>query len=196
MTVVKVLRFHDGEPSVPGRPTRVAVGEALALDGLPPPRFAAVDALWFTDVDGALAAVAACGAAGGCVVVAEELVLRGRDYLDARWAAGGERYKMLSAARRHPRLTPAEFSARWRAEAGRLGSERIPEDVRGLAYVQNHPVPVEGREWPLDAINEVWFDRLDDLRRRAEWLAERRVDAGGIFSPDDTWSLLVREVAA
>ncbi len=39
---------------------------------------------------------------------------------------------------------------------------RIPDEVRGVAYVQDHPV---GPDDPVfDAINEVWFDSLDALR--------------------------------
>lgn len=208
MTAFKVLRFLAGEPSgaetlrerwsprpAAGagavEPFRVAVAEALALPGLPPPRFGAVVVQWFAGAEEALGG-AGPGDTAACQVVAEEVVVRGGDYLDARWEAGGERYKMVSAARRSPGLTPEEFSARWRAEAGRLGAEAIPDGVRGLAYVQNHPVA--GRDWPVDAVNEVWFDDVDDLRRRAEWFVARPVRPGGIFAPTGAWSLLVREV--
>jgi hypothetical protein len=95
-------------------------------------------------------------------------------------------------------LSPEEFSARWRVEAGRLGGQQIPDDVRGSAYVQNHPVRVDGHDWPFDAVNEVYVERLDDLRRRAAWMAARqdaalRSDAVRFMSPTETWSMCLRE---
>jgi hypothetical protein len=222
MTAVKVVRFLAGGHWPPGalrerwsralggaarrdRPFRVAVAEALTLPDLPPPRFTAVDIQWFTGVPAALANDTWLRSAapdlvdeGSCRVVAEEVVVRGRDYLDARWQGGGERYKMMSFGKRSPRLTLEEFSARWRSEAGRLGDQAIPEDVRGLAYVQNHPVPLDGHEWPFDAVNEVYVERLDDLHRRGAWFAARqeaalRSRAEGFMSPAETGSLFVRE---
>lgn len=201
-----------GGPAAAGRPVRVALGVPLTLPELAPPPYAAVDVQWFASSAAALAndpwlqgtapdlaLDAPPLAAGSCRVVADEVVLRGADYLAARWRAGGDRYKMLSFGRRNPELTPEEFSARWRGEAGRLGAEQIPEDVRGEAYVQNHPVARDGPEWPLDAVNEVWFDRLDLLRRRGAWLAARqdealRSGAVGFLSPTEVWSIAVREV--
>jgi hypothetical protein len=122
-------------------------------------------------------------------VPVDEVVARGADALVARWADGGERFKMMSFGRRRATLTRDEFARRWRAEAGRLGGERIPDDVRGLAYVQDHPL---GDDPPLDAINEVWFDGLDGLRRRAEWFAARPLPAE-LVAPDDCWSAYLRE---
>lgn len=221
MTAYKVVRFLSGGPSLPGtlrslwararagdpgagRPMRVALAVPVVLPGLPPPRFAAVDLQWFAEAGGALANEAWLRSLepdlGGeaCRVVAEEVVLRGHDYLDARWALGGERWKMMSFGRRDRRLTPGQFSARWRREAGRLGDEEIPEDVRGLAYVQNHPVPLGGHEWPFDAVNEVYVEDVGALRRRGAWLAARQVaalrsGAPPFMSPAETWSLFVRE---
>lgn len=121
---------------------------ALDLPGLPPPRFAAV-----------LIADAGDG------VEVESEVRRGP-------VPEGAPFRMMSVARRDPSLTRPEFVERWRAEAGNLGGEVVPDDVRGLAYVQHHPV---GDDPPYDAVNEVWFDSLDALRRRAEWFAARPV---------------------
>jgi hypothetical protein len=190
----KVVRFRrelpppgrwDRAPGRPGGPTRVALGTSLALPGLPPPRFAAVDVEWFEgdagdDLPGD----------GSLTVPVDEVVVRGADALAARWAGGGERFKMMSFGRRNPALTRAAFAARWRAEAGRLSGDRIPDELRGLAYVQDHPL---GDDPPLDAINEVWFDRLDDLRRRAEWFAARPVPAD-LMSPAECWTAYLREV--
>ena len=217
MTDVKVVRFLDREPEGlrsrwaavaahagrdPGRPARVAV--AAPLPGFAPSPWTVVDLQWFASVtealanDAWLAAVAPDLRDGSCRVVATEVVLRGRAYLDARWREGGERLKMMSFGRRNPALTPEEFSARWRSEAGRLGAEQIPDAVRGLAYVQNHPVPLDGQEWPLDAVNEVYVEGLDQLRRREAWFAERRAatlrsDAQSLMAPTETWSMFVRE---
>jgi hypothetical protein len=181
----KAVRFHDGDASTasalvdawravvdrPGGPDRVVVAAALTLGGLPPPRHAAVDMVW-----GAVAGVGR----PACTLAVDEEVRRG--------AVGGERYTMMSLACRRPGLSRAEFAARWRAEAGRLGAEAIPEDVRGAAYVQDHPV---GDDPPFDAVNEAWFADLDGLRRRAEWFAARPVPAD-LFDPARSWALYLR----
>ncbi|HKE72356.1 MAG TPA: hypothetical protein VKB57_02005 [Acidimicrobiales bacterium] len=181
----KVVRFHDGDPSTaaaladawraapdrPGAPERVAVAACLTLPGLPPPRYAAVDMIW-----GAAAPVGR----PVLTVPVEEDVRRG--------AVGGERYAMMSVARRRPGLSRAGFAARWRAEAGRLGAEAIPADVRGAAYVQDHPV---GDDPPVDAVNEAWFADLDGLRRRAEWFAARPVPPE-LFDPARSFPLYLR----
>jgi hypothetical protein len=122
-------------------------------------------------------------------VAVDEVVVRGADELAARWAASDERFKMMSFGRRNPALSRAEFVARWRAEAGRLSGDPIPDELRGLAYVQDHPL---GDDPPLDAVNEVWFDDVDALRRRAEWFAARPIPAD-LMSPPDCWSLYLRE---
>jgi len=180
----KVVRFlHAARAEGPA--VRVARGTAVHLDGLPPPPFATVEVLWF---DGEAPAGALRD--GEIEVVVTEEVRRGADALAARWAAGGERFKMMSFGRRNPALTPAEFADRWRREAGRLGGEEIPADLRGFAYVQDHPFP--GSD--LDAVNEVWFDRLADLLRRAEWFADRPVPAD-LMDPERSGFVLLRETA-
>ena len=199
----------EGPPA--GRPVRAALAGPVDLPGLPPARFAAIDLQWFADAGEALANEAWLDAADPelCVgsslvgtdswqVLADEVVLRGQDYLVARWREGGDRYKAMHFGRRNPALTLEEFSARWRSHAGRLGDEDIPGDVRGVAYIQDHPVPLARHEWPLDAINEVYVERADDLVRRAAWFAARqeaalRTGAEGFMSPTETWSLFVRE---
>lgn len=137
------------------------------------------------------------------VVVAEESVLRGGEWLEHRWREGGKKLKHMALARRAADLTPAEFSARWRERAGtvkRAGESSatvIPDEARGLAYVQNHPLPVPlpvaGGEWAYDAINEVYFDDHQGLRKRMQWF-EANVGEG---SEDDlfeaNWYLCLRE---
>jgi hypothetical protein len=114
----------------------------------------------------------------GAVVVADEVVLRGADWLDERWATGGARWKHLALATRAPGLTPEEFSTRWRSHAGTAGGVPIPDAAKGLAYVQNHPTPLGA--WPYDAVNEVWFDDPDALQQRVDWFA-----ANDVGRPDD-----------
>jgi hypothetical protein len=189
----KVVRFLHADPAARrrwwaaegGAAVRVALGAALHVDGLPPPPFVTVEVVWFA---GRVPAPA-LGDGEVEVIVVEE-VRRGADALAARWVVGGERFKMVSFGRRNPALTPAEFADRWRREAGRLGGEEIPADLRGFAYVQDHPVPGAS----LDAVNEVWFDRIDDLRRRAEWFAPRPVPAD-LMDPARSGFVLLREVA-
>jgi hypothetical protein len=112
------------------------------------------------------------------VIVADEAVMRGADWLEERWRHGGVKLKHMAIARRAAGLSPAEFSERWRSRAGTLRSSgsaqavRIPEAARGLAYVQNHPIARGAGEWAYDAFNEVYFDELDDLRQRSDWFAE------------------------
>jgi len=126
-------------------------------------------------------------------VVAEEVVLRGSEWLEARWRDGGERYKHVAFARRAEGLTPAQFAERWRSHAGSLGGVPIPDEAKGRAYAQNHPLPRDVGEWPFDAVNEVWFDDLDGLRRRVEWFAEHHDPSGDdLFGPSRF--LAVREV--
>ena len=121
-------------------------------------------------------------------VAVEEVVLRGAGELEALRAGDGPHFTMMSVARRNPALTRAELAERWQAEAGRLGAEAIPDDVRGLAYVQDHPLDESA---PFDAINEAWFDSLDGLRRRADWFASRPVPAD-LFDPDECFALYLR----
>jgi hypothetical protein len=186
---LKVVRFlHEDAAArrarwaAGGAADRVALGQALHLPGLPAPRFATVEVVWADEPPTARAGEIS-------LVVAEE-VRRGADALAARWVAGGERFKMMSFGRRNPALTPEEFAARWRREAGRLGGEQIPDDLRGFAYVQDHPLP--GSDPAFDAVNEVWFDDQDDLRRRAEWIAARPVPAD-LMDPDRSGFVLLRE---
>ena len=119
-------------------------------------------------------------------VIAREQVMRGAAWLDARWREGGPKLKHMAFARRADGLTQAEFAERWRAHAGTVGSITIPDDVRGQAYVQNHPVP---GEWAYDAVTEVWFDDVEGLRKRVEFFRDAPRDE--LFG--EHWFLAVRE---
>src|SRR5690606_16460159 len=109
------------------RPVRVALCVALP-ELIPDPVHDAIGISWFADgahhrrfeewmeASGAGASLGATGSgpsAGFGLVVAEEHVGRGADWLAARWADGGPRLKHMAVARRAAGLTPAEFSARW-----------------------------------------------------------------------------------
>lgn len=168
------------------------------LDLDPDPVHGAVGLEWYADLahlerfDAWLAAAdpsassgvpVADGAVADVVIVADEHVMRGGDWLERRWRDGARRYKHLAIARRVPALTPAEFSERWRTGAGRVQGAGgrpalvIPDDVRGGAYVQNHPRPRATGEWAYDAVNEVSFDDVEGLRTRVAWFADH-VGAG------------------
>ncbi|NKQ54461.1 hypothetical protein HFP15_16390 [Amycolatopsis sp. K13G38] len=123
------------------------------------------------------------------VVVAAESVLRGADWLERRWSCGGGKFKHMAVAVRAGGLSPAAFSDRWRNHAGRAGSGVvIPDQARGLAYVQNHPVTGERA---YDAVNEVYFDDVAGLRTRIDWFRDN------LGEPEDfigeSWFLAVRE---
>jgi hypothetical protein len=197
------------------RPLRTALCTILPEEG-PVPRHDIIGIEWFGDdahlarFEGWRSAAAPTpediasvvdSARAQVVVVANEVVGRGAEWLDARWRDGGAKFKHMAIARRAAHLTPAEFSQRWQAHAGTVtrggtsGDLVIPDDVRGLAYVQDHPMLRDDGPWPYDAINEAYFDDLEGLRRRASWF-EKNV---GQDAQEDLvgarWFLVVREDA-
>jgi hypothetical protein len=162
--VIKRLRFLPAPVDPSPSAVRVTVSEVL---GPAPWRWVVTE--WFE---------ADPPPVDGDVVVADEVVLRGADWLEARWSAGGGRYKHLALAVRAPGLSPEVFSTRWQAHAGTAGGTPIPDEAKGRAYAQNHPRPPGA--WPYDAVNEVWFDDLAGLRARITWFADN-----GVGQPDD-----------
>jgi hypothetical protein len=213
LTAVAGVPGHDPAAGLawPGRPDRVVLGVPVAEPDFPPPPYAAVDIQWFATAADALAneewlvsvdpslALGWPPVGGGpsCRVVATELPLRGPEDPAALWATGGERFVMMSFGRRDPRLTLPEFLERWRHEAGSLGGQAIPDEVRGHAYVQDHPLVLPGHEWSYDAVNEVHLAQLDHLRIRRDWFAARqdaalRAGADGFMDPGSTGSLFLR----
>jgi hypothetical protein len=201
------------------RPSRVALCTILPELTGPHPRHDGIVLEWFTDaahlrryrdwLDGggpgpdapqapdAPRAAALLDPAASPVIVAEEAVLRGAGWLDRRWRDGGDRLKHMALAVRAAGLTPAGFSQAWHSRAGqvrRAGATRvtaIPDEVRGRAYVQNHPDLTGERAY--DAVNEVWFDDLAGLRARVEWF---RANLSGPAEADlvrQSWFIAVRE---
>ncbi len=216
--------FAEAWPSAAGaaggapagaRPDRIAVCTTLTDLSGADPRHDGIALEWFTDAAhlarfeawldtpagrAATAAVEAVVATDASpVIIADELVIRGADWLPERWAAGGDRFKHVSIARRSENLTPAEFSQRWRGHAGRVappGADRpvaIPERVQGLAYVQNHPVVRASGDWAYDAINEVYFDDPGALRERIAWFRENLPDRNATDFVSRSWFLAARE---
>lgn len=179
----RTLAAHASAAPPGVRPERAVTCVALA-ELIPNQSHPAVAIEWFRDADHLArferwtSAEAQPETPTGDVVVAVEHVLRGQDWLDARWADGRPRLKHIAIARRAAGLTPAEFSDIWRNRAGRVGATPIPEVAKGCAYVQNHPVERAGGDWRYDAVNEVWFDDEDALRTRIAWMADA-VGSGG-----------------
>ena len=176
------------------RPLRAVVCSALQADtdGVSIEWFANVDALqryrsWEREHDLQPSAAE---------VIAQEVVLRGAEWLAQRWKTLDPKFKHMALARRAPGLTAAEFSERWRNRPGQIGggqnqSLAIPEAAKGQAYCQNHPLP--DSQSPYDAINEVYFDQLEDMRPRIEFFRDHpvaRLDADLVSEPR---FLIVRE---
>ncbi|CAO5162235.1 EthD domain-containing protein [Frankia sp. AiPs1] len=134
------------------------------------------------------------------VVVAREHVLRGQEWLDERRQDGRTSFTHMAFARRAAGLTQTEFFDRWQNHAGTVGAVPIPAEARGQAYVQNHPLPAAtsgtdtNADWPYDAVNEVYFDDLDALRRRISWFADNLgANQSDLFR--DSQFVVVREEA-
>ena len=198
------------------RPLRIAVCTTLADVTGTDPKYHGIGLEWFDDMghvkrfatwlqspDGMiiterLSEVIESGASP--VLLADEHVMRGADWLERRWRHGGEKLKHMAIARRATGLTAAEFSARWRDRAGqirRAASEAptvIPEDARGRAYVQNHPRPRVSGEWAYDALNEVYFDDVDSLCRRIDWFRTNLLDQPEEDLVREFWFVAAREV--
>jgi hypothetical protein len=192
------------------RPLRAAV--CMPLPGRDAPKHDGIALSWYLDETHlerfeqwrTTAAVATdsdgvTDAAAARVIVAEEVVLRGGEWLEDRWHDGGEKLKHMALARRAATLTPAEFSEMWRHRAGvvkKAGATTatvIPDAARGLAYVQNHPVARREGEWGYDAVNEVYFDDLESLQVREDWFAANLDAAGEDDLIGEHWFLSVTE---
>jgi hypothetical protein len=197
------------------RPSRVAFCVTLPDLTGPDPKHDGIGIEWFADADHLRRfqrwlesadgqglrqqADAVVDGQASPAVVADECVLRGADWLERRWQDGGEKLKHMAIALRASGLTPAEFSQRWRSRAGQIRRPGIaeptpiPEHARGLAYVQNHPLPRAAGEWAYDALNEVWFDDAPSLRARIEWFRENLAGQAEEDLVRRSWFIAVRE---
>jgi hypothetical protein len=203
--VIKRIRFAPWSPAVAEapaevRPVRITVSTTMPELTGPDPRHDGFTAEWFADAVHLARFESWCAAgkgqsaeAAGPVIIVDEHVLRGADWLEGRWRDGGPKLKHLAMALRREDLSAAEFAERWKDHAGFSGSSVIPDAARGLAYVQNHPVPRSDGEWAYDAVNEVWFDDLEGLQARIEWFAVNPPDhrADDLFR--QSWFLAARE---
>lgn len=189
------------------RPVRISVATALAevadqkYDGIGLEWFAGEEHLlryetWLAGPDGATARellAEAVDPAASPVVVADERVARGADWLDRRWADGGPKVKQLAIATRAAGLTLPQFLDTWRSRAGKIGATPIPEAYRGQAYLQNHPRVIAGRDWAYDAINEVYFDDVDGLLARMAYFDHALAGQAEDDLVGANWFLAVRE---
>jgi hypothetical protein len=154
------------------RPVRVALC-TVRPDVTPHPRHDGIGLEWFVDSEHLARYESWLSASGGAgrleravdpdrspVVIADEHVMRGAEWLARRWTQGGVKLKHMAIARRAGGLTLAEFFDLWRSRAGRIGGAVIPDEARGLAYVQNWPQEDAGN-WAYDALNEVYFNQTD-----------------------------------
>lgn len=136
---------------------------------------------------------AAAELAASPVVVSDERVVRGADWLDRRWRDAGPKLKQLAIAKRADGLTLPQFLDRWRGRAGTIGAVPIPDAFRGLAYIQNHPRVTAGQDWAYDAVNEVYFDDAESLLSRIEYFERELSDHGETDLISANWFLAVRE---
>lgn len=127
------------------------------------------------------------------VVVADERIVRGADWLERRWQDAGPKLKQLAIATRADGLTLSQFLDLWRSRAGKIGAAPIPEAFRGLAYVQNHPQVEAGRDWAYDAINEVYFDEIDSLLARIAYFERELTERAETDLVRSNWFLAVQE---
>jgi hypothetical protein len=192
----------------PARPARLTVCTA-ARDVAASQRYDGVGLEWFTDEAHLLRFEAWLGTPAGQlpgllleeaadlaaspVVVADEHVARGADWLERRWREGGPKVKQLAIATRAGGLTLPQFLDLWRSRAGKIGAVPIPEAFRGLAYIQNHPRVMAGRDWAYDAVNEVYFDEPESLLARIAYFERELADRGEDDLVGANWFLAVRE---
>lgn len=177
--LIKVIRFDQNDDVADERLLR-AVRCTVLRAITPDAPYEVIDIGWYADGQDVHWR--------GDVVVANEVVLRGNDWLEQRWTEGGDKFKHMALAHRAPGLSRDEFVERWQTHAGTSGGTTIPDAARGLAYVQNHAV--EG-EWTYDAVNEVWFDDVESLKVRGDWFAANPPTPDALFG--DHAFLAVRE---
>jgi hypothetical protein len=194
------------------QPLRAVACLALPLEG--EPLHDGISMLWFADVAALQrherwqrsaglqpSAAELLDSSRTLELVTREVVLRGAEWLVQRWRSREPKFKHMALARRARGLTAAEFSERWRKRPGQIGGEQtpslaIPEAAKGRAYCQNHPLPdcqSADTDPGYDAVNEVYFDRLEDMQARIAFFRDHPVaqlDADLVSEPA---FLIVRE---
>jgi hypothetical protein len=186
------------------RPVRAVLCTALP-EVTPHPRHDGIGLEWFVDRDhvaryeswwaasgGAHRLERAVDSANSPVLIADEHVMRGAEWLARRWRQGGSKLKHMALARRALGLTRAEFFDLWRSRAGRIGAVVIPDEARGLAYIQNWPEE-GGPDWAYDALNEVYFDDLQGLQTRIDYFAETLGDRTEEDLVSENWFVAAKE---
>jgi hypothetical protein len=192
----------------PARPVRLAVSRALT-DFVADQKYDGVGLEWFTNEEHLRRYEAWLAAPDGevpgkllgealeldasPVVVTDERVVRGAEWLEQRWRGGGPKLKQLAIATRATGLTLLQFLELWRSRAGKIGATPIPEAYRGLAYLQNHPRIMADRDWAYDAINEVYFDDMDSLLARIAYFERELTGQAEAGLVGANWFLAVRE---
>jgi hypothetical protein len=190
------------------RPARLTVSTALA-GIVAAQKYDGVGLEWFTDEEHLSRYEAWLGPPDGTVhgkllgeaveldaspvVITDERVVRGAGWLERRWRDGGPKLKQLAIATRAAGLTLPRFLDLWRGRAGKIGATPIPEAYRGLAYLQNHPRVMAGRDWAYDAVNEVYFDDAESLLARIAYFERELTGQAENDLVGANWFLAVRE---
>ena len=82
--------------------------------------------------------------------------------------------KTIVVAHRKAGLTHEEFNAYWLNKHAPLAAKLIPGLRR---YVQNHYVPVPGKEYQGDGIVEMWYDDVEAWKKSLEYIRSPRAKA-------------------
>ena len=131
------------------------------------------------------------------MIVAEECVLRGADWLERRWRDGGTKLKHMAIALRAAgpeRRRVLRAVEEPRGQLGRSGcASSSPTTPGDSPTSRTTRCPEPTGEWAYDALNEVWFDDVEGLRARIEWFRENLPDHrdDGLFR--QSWFLAARE---
>lgn len=175
--MIKRIQFFSSRVPLTTRaaeaPLRAAICHVIPDAQGPKAPHAAIGITWFKDL-AALRGYEDNDSDG--VIIAEEHILRGADWLEQRWRDPKPKYKHMALARRAASLSAVEFSERWRRRPGRIGGGtaaatlEIPAAARGHAYIQNHPI-AGSTDAMYDAINEVYFDDIASMRARIAFFA-------------------------
>ena len=195
--------------AVSSPPERLVHCHALKL-GRSEPRHDGVRIVWHTDDDARkeLAAAAAASErsepwaaitdpAATIELIMDERVVRGDDWLTARWTTRADEnvYMLLGFIERKASLTIPEFRDYWWDTHRPLANRLIPVDAQANAYVQNRVFDDSTAPW--DGCGELYLDSLDLLSARAAFFggpesAELEADERR-FLEHDTRMLLITD---